>query len=223
MTEFMRPQVTVEEIDTRTARYIVEPLERGYGYTLGNSMRRVLLSSLEGAAATSIRIEGVRHEFSTIAGIREDVTDVVLNVKGLVFSETGTEIVGAGETVTNPDISKVQRIVRILFPENAHSRNNRCHRIAPAGDIGEFHRLFARGPVNLGWGPDRNACPPTGQQVNAPVPCVDQRLYIERSCQHGAAISAVPLVAQRRAAFIDDGLPTRNAVRVNAEILSRIA
>jgi DNA-directed RNA polymerase subunit alpha len=100
MTEFMRPQVTVDEIDASTARYVVEPLERGYGYTLGNSMRRVLLSSLQGAAATSIRIEGVQHEFSTIPGVREDVTDVVLNVKGLVFGETG---IGEGDGVATLD------------------------------------------------------------------------------------------------------------------------
>ncbi len=80
MTEFMRPQVTVVEIDDRVARYIVEPLERGFGHTLGNCMRRVLLSSLQGAAATSMRVEGVHHEFTSIKGIREDVTDVVLNV-----------------------------------------------------------------------------------------------------------------------------------------------
>ncbi|MBF4509582.1 MAG: DNA-directed RNA polymerase subunit alpha [Aeromicrobium sp.] len=102
MTEFMRPQVTVDEIDARTARYTVEPLERGYGYTLGNTMRRVLLSSLQGAAATSIRIEGVQHEFSTVEGVREDVTDVVLNVKGLVFSETG---IGEGDGVATLDAS----------------------------------------------------------------------------------------------------------------------
>ena len=102
MTEFMRPQVTVDEIDARTARYIVEPLERGYGYTLGNSMRRVLLSSLTGAAATSIRIEGVQHEFSTVEGVREDVTDIVLNVKGLVFSDTG---IGEGDGVATLDVT----------------------------------------------------------------------------------------------------------------------
>ncbi len=96
MTEFMRPQVTVEPIDDRVARYVVEPLERGFGYTLGNCMRRVLLSSLQGAAATSIRIEGVQHEFGTIEGVREDVTDIVLNVKGLVFRETG---IGSGDAV----------------------------------------------------------------------------------------------------------------------------
>ncbi len=90
MTEFMRPQVSVDVIDERTARYVVEPLERGFGYTLGNCMRRVLLSSLQGAAATSIRIEGVQHEFSAIEGVREDVTDIVLNVKELVFRENGT-------------------------------------------------------------------------------------------------------------------------------------
>src|SRR5512133_158987 len=102
MSEFMRPSVSVVPIDERTARYVVEPLERGFGYTLGNCMRRVLLSSLEGAAATSIRIEGVQHEFSAVEGVREDVTDVVLNVKGLVFRETG---IGAGEAVATLSVS----------------------------------------------------------------------------------------------------------------------
>ena len=90
MTEFMRPQVTIEKVSDTLSRYIVEPLERGYGYTLGNCMRRVLLSSLDGAAATAIKIEGVQHEFTTAPGIVEDVTDIVLNVKGLVFSSMGT-------------------------------------------------------------------------------------------------------------------------------------
>ena len=102
MTEFMRPQVTVDRVDDRVARYVVEPLERGFGYTLGNCMRRVLLSSLEGAAATSIRIEGQQHEFASIEGVREDVTDMVLNVKGLVFRETG---IGAGDAVATLSVS----------------------------------------------------------------------------------------------------------------------
>jgi DNA-directed RNA polymerase subunit alpha len=105
MTEFMRPSVSVEPIDERTARYVVEPLERGFGYTLGNCMRRVLLSSLQGAAATSIRIEGVQHEFSAIEGVREDVTDIVLNVKQLVFREIGIgEDAVATLAVTGPKI-----------------------------------------------------------------------------------------------------------------------
>jgi DNA-directed RNA polymerase subunit alpha len=97
----MRPSVSVVPIDERTARYVVEPLERGFGYTLGNCMRRVLLSSLQGAAATSIRIEGVQHEFTAINGVREDVTDVVLNVKQLVFREDG----GSGDAVATLSVS----------------------------------------------------------------------------------------------------------------------
>lgn len=102
MTEFIRPQVNVEQVDDQVARYIVEPLERGFGYTLGNCMRRVLLSSLQGAAATSIRIEGVQHEFASIDGVREDVTDIVLNVKGLVFRDTG---IGTGDAVATLSVN----------------------------------------------------------------------------------------------------------------------
>jgi DNA-directed RNA polymerase subunit alpha len=90
MTEFMRPQVTVEQVNDTLSRFIVEPLERGYGQTLGNGMRRVLLSSLDGVAATALSIEGIQHEFSAAEGIIEDVTDIVLNVKGLVFSSLET-------------------------------------------------------------------------------------------------------------------------------------
>ena len=89
MTEFMRPTVTTEEVNDLVARFIVEPLERGYGYTLGNCMRRVLLSSLDGAKPTAIQIEGVQHEFTTAEGIIEDITDIVLNVKGLSFLGLG--------------------------------------------------------------------------------------------------------------------------------------
>ncbi len=90
MSEFIRPQVSVEEISDRLARISVAPLERGYGDTLGNSLRRVLLSSLEGAAVEAIAIDGVQHEFTTVDGVYEDVTDIVLNVKGLVFRSMGT-------------------------------------------------------------------------------------------------------------------------------------
>ena len=89
MSEFIRPQVSVEEISDNLARVSAEPLERGYGSTLGNSLRRVLLSSLEGAAVEAIQIDGVQHEFTTVEGVYEDVTDIVLNVKGLVFRSNG--------------------------------------------------------------------------------------------------------------------------------------
>lgn len=100
MTEFMRPTVTTEEVNDTVARYIVEPLERGYGNTLGNSMRRVLLSSLDGAKATAIQIEGVQHEFTTAEGVIEDITDIVLNVKGLVFSADHDDLTEATAHVT---------------------------------------------------------------------------------------------------------------------------
>lgn len=90
MSEFIRPQVSVVDISENLARVNVEPLERGYGDTLGNSMRRVLLSSLEGAAVEAISIDGVQHEFSTVDGVYEDVTDIVLNVKGLIFHANGS-------------------------------------------------------------------------------------------------------------------------------------
>lgn len=90
MSGFIRPTVSVEEISDNLARVSAEPLERGYGDTLGNSLRRVLLSSLEGAAVEAIQIDGVQHEFTTVPGVYEDVTDIVLNVKGLVFRSMGT-------------------------------------------------------------------------------------------------------------------------------------
>lgn len=131
MTEFMRPQVSVDKIDERTARYVVEPLERGFGYTLGNCMRRVLLSSLQGAAATSIRIEGVQHEFTAIDGVREDVTDVVLNVKELVFSDNGTGdeaiatlSVSGPATVTGADL-QVPSDFELVNPEQTIATLNK--------------------------------------------------------------------------------------------------
>ena len=90
MSEFIRPQVSVEEVSENLARVSAEPLERGYGDTLGNSLRRVLLSSLGGAAVEAIQIDGVQHEFTTVPGVFEDVTDIVLNVKGLVLRSMGT-------------------------------------------------------------------------------------------------------------------------------------
>lgn len=91
MLQLTKPHVMVEEISPVQAKFIVEPLERGFGYTLGNSMRRILLSSLPGAAVSAIRIEGVPHEFFSLEGVQEDVTDIVLNVKQLVLRLHGEE------------------------------------------------------------------------------------------------------------------------------------
>ena len=84
MLDFQIPRISSESVEHNRGTFIIEPLDRGFGYTFGNSLRRVLLSSLAGAAVTSVRIEGVAHEFSTIPGVKEDVTDLVLNLKGIV-------------------------------------------------------------------------------------------------------------------------------------------
>jgi DNA-directed RNA polymerase subunit alpha len=84
MLEFQTPQISAEQVEDNRGSFTIEPLDRGFGYTFGNSLRRVLLSSLAGAAVTSVRIEGVAHEFSTIPGVKEDVTDIILNLKEIV-------------------------------------------------------------------------------------------------------------------------------------------
>ena len=106
-----RPTLTEETVDEFRSRFVIEPLEPGFGYTLGNSLRRTLLSSIPGASVTSIRIDGVLHEFSTIPGVKEDVTEIILNIKGLVVSSEHDEPVvmylrkqGAG-AVTAADIA----------------------------------------------------------------------------------------------------------------------
>ena len=84
MMQIEMPKITLEENDSyRTGKFVIEPLERGYGHTLGNALRRVLLSNLPGAAVVGILIEGVDHEFSTIKGVKEDVTELILNLKQL--------------------------------------------------------------------------------------------------------------------------------------------
>ncbi len=82
--EFQIPRIVSEESDENRGVFAIEPLDRGFGYTFGNSLRRVLLSSLEGAAVTAVKIEGVAHEFTTLPGVREDVTDLILNLKSLI-------------------------------------------------------------------------------------------------------------------------------------------
>jgi DNA-directed RNA polymerase subunit alpha len=123
MLDFQVPRISSETVDENRGSFTIEPLDRGFGYTFGNSLRRVLLSSLAGAAVTSVRIEGVAHEFSTIRGVKEDVTDIVLNLKGVVcrMHSDATEIeaplvvTGPGE-ITAKDID-LPSGVEILNPD----------------------------------------------------------------------------------------------------------
>ncbi len=137
MIEIEKPNITTQDLseDGIHGTFIVEPLERGYGITLGNSLRRVLLSSLPGYAVTNIKIDGVLHEFSTVPGVTEDVTEIVLNVKGInaklhctgpktvVIDVTGERDVTAGDIKQDSDIE-------ILNPE---------HHIATVGENERFY------------------------------------------------------------------------------------
>ena len=126
MFDFEKPKIEIVEIseDKKFGRFVVEPLERGYGTTLGNSLRRIMLSSLPGSAVSQIKIDGVVHEFSTIPGVKEDVTEIIMNIKSLAIKNNsdsneaktayieaeGETVVTAGDIQTDPDIE-------ILNPE----------------------------------------------------------------------------------------------------------
>lgn len=125
MIEIEKPRIECIETqgDDSYGKYVVEPLERGYGTTLGNALRRILLSSLPGTAVTTVKIAGIQHEFSTIPGVKEDVTEIILNIKGIIvrLHSQGTktvyiEAMGEGE-VTAGDI-KADGEVEILNPEH---------------------------------------------------------------------------------------------------------
>jgi DNA-directed RNA polymerase subunit alpha len=122
-TDFQVPRISSEKVDDRRGTFTIEPLDKGFGYTFGNSLRRVLLSSLGGAAITSVRIEGVAHEFSSVPGVKEDVTDIVLNLKDLVVRmHTDADEVEAPLVATGPGEIKAKDIdlpsgVEILNPD----------------------------------------------------------------------------------------------------------
>ena len=170
MIEIEKPNITTVNLseDGTSGKFIVDPLERGYGITLGNSLRRILLSSLPGVAVTSIKIDGVLHEFSTIPGVKEDVTEIVLNVKGItaklhcsapktvVIDVTGEQNVTAGDIKQDSDIE-------ILNPD---------HHIATVGANERFYMELTfehgRGYVSQ----ERNKQNHTmlaGQNVSAPI------------------------------------------------------
>jgi DNA-directed RNA polymerase subunit alpha len=123
LPDFQDPSISSEEITDNRGTFTIEPLDKGFGYTYGNSLRRVLLSSLKGAAITSVRIEGVAHEFSSVPGVKEDVTDIILNLKDIVVrmhtdaSEVEVPLVANGPAeVTAGDID-LPAGVEILNPE----------------------------------------------------------------------------------------------------------
>ena len=170
MIEIEKPNITTATMsdDGKCGKFVIEPLERGFGITLGNSLRRVLLSSLPGVAVSSIKIDGVLHEFSTVPGVKEDVTEIVLNVKGITAKlHTNTpktviiDIVGEKD-VTAGDI-KQDSDIEILNPE---------HHIAT---VGEGERLYMELVFEQGRGyvsQEKNKQihnAQLGQNVSAPI------------------------------------------------------
>ncbi len=126
MFDFERPNIEVAEIseDKKYGRFVVEPLERGYGITLGNSLRRIMLSSLPGAAVSQIKIEGVLHEFSSIPGVKEDVTEIIMNIKSLAIknnsetNETKTAYIEfEGEGIVHASDIQTDQDIEILNPD----------------------------------------------------------------------------------------------------------
>jgi DNA-directed RNA polymerase subunit alpha len=121
--EFQIPRIVHEEVNEDRGIFVIEPLDRGFGYTFGNSLRRVLLSSLEGAAVTAVKIEGVSHEFTTLPGVREDVTDIILNLKSLICRlhgespEIEVHVVKKGEGVVTAADIEAPADLEILNPD----------------------------------------------------------------------------------------------------------
>jgi len=128
------PEIKESAVDTNSATFVIEPLHPGYGMTLGNSMRRVLLSSLAGAAVTAVKIEGVSHEFSSVKGVREDMIEVILNLKQLrlryngdepttiVLSKTGTGAVTAADIKATSDVEVVNKDLVIAHLDGAKAK-----------------------------------------------------------------------------------------------------
>ena len=126
MLDFKEPNIEIAEIseDKRYGRFVVEPLERGYGTTLGNSLRRIMLSSLPGTAVSHIKIDGVVHEFAAIPGVKEDVTEIIMNIKSLAIknnsetNETKTAYIEAsGECVVTAADIRVDQDIEIMNPD----------------------------------------------------------------------------------------------------------
>src|SRR5216117_76487 len=157
LMDFQIPKIVHEEVEDHRGVFVIEPLDRGFGYTFGNSLRRVLLSSLEGAAVTSVKIEGVSHEFTTLPGVREDVTDIILNLKNMICVlhgespeiEVRLSVKGAG-AVTAGDI-EAPADLEVLNPDLVIANLSERGRLEMTLTIGRGRGYV---PAELNRGPD---------------------------------------------------------------------
>ncbi len=162
MFDFERPSIEVVEIsdDNKFGRFVVEPLERGYGITLGNSLRRIMLSSLPGAAVSQVKIDGVQHEFGTIPGVKEDVTEIIMNIKSLALKNTSETnepktayIEYEGEGVVRASDIQADQDIQVMNPD-----------LVIATLSGKDTKLFIELTITRGRGyisSDRNKTPDT--------------------------------------------------------------
>jgi DNA-directed RNA polymerase subunit alpha len=218
LMEFQIPKIVHEEVDENRGVFQIEPLDRGFGYTFGNSLRRVLLSSLEGAAVTSVKIEGVAHEFTTLPGVREDVTDILLNFKNLIARLHGDspEIEvrlskrGAG-AVTAKDIEAPAEL-EILNPELE---------IANLSDKGKLEVTLTIGrgrgyvPAELNRGPEHTIGVIPVDSIFSPVRRVS---YDVEAARVGQRTDYDKLILD---VTTDGSLDPRDAIGQAAEILIR--
>jgi len=218
MVEIEKPRITCLDTpeDPSYGKYVVEPLERGYGMTLGNSLRRILLSSLPGYAATSVKIQGVQHEFSTIPGVTEDVTEIVLNVKRIITKLfcTGTKTVHIDAvgpcTVTAGDI-KADAEVEILNPD--------LH-ICTLGPDATFNMeiTLSQGRGYVSSDRNKNAQMPIGvipiDSIYSPVKKVN---YTVEPCRVGDKTDFDKLTLE---VWTDSTITAKDAVSLGAKILS---
>src|SRR5918994_1946073 len=218
LMEFQIPRIVHEEVDEKRGVFAIEPLDRGFGHTFGNSLRRVLLSSLEGAAVTAVKIEGVAHEFTTLPGVREDVTDIILNLKNLIvrlhgaspeievyIAKKGAGVVTAGDIEAPADLE-------ILNPELE---------IAHVSDKGKLEMTLTIGrgrgyvPAELNRGPETTIGVIPIDSIFSPVRRV---AYEVEAARVGQRTDYDKLVLD---VTTDGSLDPRDAIGQAAEILIR--
>jgi DNA-directed RNA polymerase subunit alpha len=217
MIEIMKPHIEcIEPLnDPAYGKFIVEPLERGYGTTLGNSLRRVLLSSLPGTACTSIRIAGIQHEFSTIPGVKEDVTEIVLNVKSIIvrlYSEgpKTVYIEANGEGIVTAGDIKADAEVEVLNPEQPIAS------LGPDGAL-SMELVFDHGRGYVSAERNKNAQTPIGtipvDSIYTPV------LKVNYSVENTRVGNQTDFDKLTMEVWTDKTMSARDAVSLGAKIL----
>ena len=217
MIEILKPHIEcIEPLnDTAYGKFIVEPLERGYGTTLGNSLRRVLLSSLPGTACVSIKIAGIQHEFSTIPGVKEDVTEIVLNVKSIIarlYSEGQKTVYveASGEGVVTAGDIKADAEVEILNPEQPIAT------LGPDGAI-SMELVFDHGRGYVSAERNKNAQTPIGtipvDSIYTPV------LKVNYSVENTRVGNQTDFDKLTMEVWTDKTMSARDAVSLGAKIL----